>query len=430
MFRTAPTGIDRVEFEYARQLLDGAATDQTIGVITTPLFTGALSPSRARDIVSRVARAWRLEHDQQADRVLENVVTWLGTPLTHAVKQPNRFRNDTGRFKAFKAAAFFPVSDIVQSTRRLDHWASRHRAEPSMYFHCSHAQLNNKASFEWLERNDVPSAFFIHDAIPFEYPEFCSPGSSSRHIARLRTVSELASVIIVNSRDTARAVRNLLTLERCAIPDIEIVPLGISECFSSPVRSKALQDVAPYFVYVGTIEPRKNLQFLLAVWRRLVESMGLSAPRLIIAGRRGWENENVLDILERSSVLAPFIAEVSDLTDAGLAALVGGATALVAPSFAEGFGLPIAESLALGTPVLASDIAAHHEVGAEFATYIDPIDGPSWCRAIRALVDSRADGSLACKRISGYRPMAWSAHVAAAIDIFARASRNPKPRST
>ena len=133
-------------------------------------------------------------------------------------------------------------------------------------------------------------------------------------------------------------------------PEIAIVPLGVDAVFAETRRSLARRPEIPYFVYVGTIEPRKNLLFLLAVWRRLVERHGAAAPRLVIAGRRGWENENIVDVLDRSRQLAPFVAEASDLTDAGLARLLADSAALVAPSFAEGFGLPVVECLAAGAP--------------------------------------------------------------------------------
>ena len=95
---------------------------------------------------------------------------------------------------------------------------------------------------------------------------------------------------------------------------------------------------------------------------------GASSPRLVLVGHRGWENENVIDVLERSRGLAPFLVEASGLSDAGLASLVRGATAVVGPSSVEGFGLPVAEALSLGVPVIASDISAHKEVGGRWTT--------------------------------------------------------------
>ena len=71
--------------------------------------------------------------------------------------------------------------------------------------------------------------------------------------------------------------------------------------------------------------------------------------------------------------------------------MIADAAALVSPSFAEGFGLPIVESLAAGTPVVASDIAAHREVGGSYAIFADAISGPAWLAAIEALMDDESE---------------------------------------
>ena len=240
----------------------------------------------------------------------------------------------------------------------------------------------------------------------------------------LMTVSKLASLAIVNSDESRRAVRRALADRGARAPDMEVVPLGVDDAFLGASTQGPVNAQSPYFLYVGTIEPRKNLLFLLSVWRRLVERLGAGAPRLLLAGRRGWENENIVDVLERSRALAPFVAEVSDLTDGGLAALMAGAVALVAPSFAEGFGLPVVECLAVGTPAVVSDIAAHREVGSDMVLYADPVDGPSWISAIEMLMDPQARLSTEMRaKIARYRPMTWKAHVEAAMRVIERVHR-------
>jgi glycosyltransferase involved in cell wall biosynthesis len=106
----------------------------------------------------------------------------------------------------------------------------------------------------------------------------------------------------------------------------------------------------------GTLEPRKNHLTILNVWRELLARLGQAAPRLILVGERGWENENILDLLERCRPLRGHVLEVAGLTTPAFKRLLKGARALLMPSFAEGYGLPVAEALAVGTPVLASDM--------------------------------------------------------------------------
>jgi hypothetical protein len=90
MFRSAPTGIDRVEYAYAKELLD---ISETTCVFTTPLFAGALTKTRALDLLQRVERAWRLGRGEGEDVVFQEVKDWLGAPLDPQAKRANRFRS-------------------------------------------------------------------------------------------------------------------------------------------------------------------------------------------------------------------------------------------------------------------------------------------------------------------------------------------------
>ena len=419
IFRSGPTGIDRVEFAYAKNMIDDPST---VCVFSAPVFSGAIRGPRARDILQRVERAWRLDATAGDDPVYSALRQWLDRPLDPNAQRPPRFRTEKSWSQRLRDADFFPLRDIVRAEARLARRVARNADERAMFFHCSHAQLDKPQRFRWLSRAGMRATFFVHDAIPIEFPEFCSPGALDRHIGRLATVSAHATLAIVNSGDSRRAVEAALKERGLRTPEFAIVPLAVDEAFAKAVKAPAQRPAIPYFVYVGTIEPRKNLLFLLAVWRRLVERHGAGAPRLVIAGRRGWENENIVDVLERSRTLAPFLAEASDLTDAGLARLMADSAALVAPSFTEGFGLPVVECLAAGAPAIVSDIAAHREAGEDYAVYADAIDGPAWVGAIEALM---TDAEFRCERvekIASYRPLSWAEHVAQARDLMERAA--------
>lgn len=418
IFRSGPTGIDRVEYAYAKHMID---LPDVVCMFTAPMFFGAIRTARAKEILVRVERAWRLDARADDDAVFTALRGWLDRPLDPAATKPARFQAQKGWSDWLRDADFFPLRDVVRAETRLKRRIARQA--DGMYFHCSHAQLDKPERFRWLETSGLRSTFFLHDAIPIEFPEFCSPGAFGRHVKRLATVSAHATLAIVNSQDSRRAVGAALAERHLRSPDIEIVPLAVDDAFVQAGRRPPQRPATPYFVYVGTIEPRKNLLFLLAVWRRLVERHGARAPRLVIAGRRGWENENIVDVLERSHQLAPFLAEASDMTDAGLARLMADSAGLVSPSFTEGFGLPVVECLATGAPALISDIAAHREVGEDYAVFADAIDGPAWVSAIEALMDEGSEFRRErVAKIKSYRPYAWAEHVARALELMEQAA--------
>ncbi len=420
MIGSAPTGIDRVEYAYANGILDESSGINSISVITTPLFTGAIGKPLIREVLGRVALAWKLESSPQEDPLYARLKQHLETPFDPQRAESVRIR-DLTLFQRTRNQAIFPLRSLVRASVRLKRWMARRADVPGIYLNSSHTQLEKFDRFAWTIPASIRCVFFIHDLIPIDYPEFVSPGSCARHEGRMDTVGRLASGIIVNSSYTAQSVAAYLESKNVPLPPIETVPLGVTEWFMKGRELDPPRAEVPYFVMISTIEPRKNMLFLFAVWRRLTEIFGPATPRLVIVGHRGWENENVIDVLERSRRLAPFIVEVSGISDAGLASLMQGATAVVLPSSEEGFGLPVAEALALGVPVVASDIPAHREVGNSYATFLDPIDGLGWVRTLSEFAEpGSARRRHAVALASSYRAMTLSQHVERATAFVQR----------
>jgi hypothetical protein len=176
----------------------------------------------------------------------------------------------------------------------------------------------------------------------------------------------------------------------------------------------------PYFVCVGTIEARKNHLLLLNLWRQLAEELGDAAPRLVLIGQRGWETENAIDMLERCPALHGVVFERTNVPDDEAARLVQGARALLLPSFAEGFGFPLVEALALGVPVLCSNLAAFRENGGDVPEYLGPLDGLGWRNAvIDYATPSSPRRAAQLRRLLGWTPPSWQDHFAAVEALIA-----------
>jgi glycosyltransferase involved in cell wall biosynthesis len=287
------------------------------------------------------------------------------------------------------------------------------RAEGSVYLNMSHQNLGGRgAILNFRSRTGARLVFFVHDLIPITHPEYARPGQAGIHRRRMDNVGELADAVIVNSTATKQALIGYFR-DRPAAPPIHVAHLGVANS-----RTRTGLDPAPavpYFLCLGTIEPRKNHLLLLNLWRSLAHA---AAPRLIIVGRRGWENEMVLDMLERCAALTGLVEERRDVSDAALAGLMQGAKALLLPSFAEGYGLPVAEALGAGTPVICSDLPALREVGGDVPEYIDPLDGVGWRRAILdyAAIASPRRAAQSARLVSWSAP-GWDRHFSQVREI-------------
>lgn len=259
-----------------------------------------------------------------------------------------------------------------------------------------------------LAHDNTRLVSFIHDAIPAQYPEYARPGGAERHRVRLATAARLSHGVIVNSQSTAAAMTPWL-VPGPAAPPLLVAPLGID---ISPPDAVLPSPIRPYFLCLGTIEPRKNHLLLLNVWRRMAETLPPEAvPRLVLVGRRGWETENVVDLLDRCPVLRGVVDERGRVPDAELAGLMAGARAVLMPSFAEGYGLPVAEALARGVPVIASDLPALRETGGLVPDYLDPLDGPGWLAAITDYARPGSNRRLKqIERLGGWQAPRWDTH--------------------
>lgn len=260
-----------------------------------------------------------------------------------------------------------------------------------------------------LMREKARFVCLVHDLIPIEFPEYARPNGAALHARRIETVAQLADAAIVNSAATGRSLQPWIARTGRDVP-IHVALLGTETLSLSPAEA---EDGRPYFVCLGTIEPRKNHLLLLNLWRHLTETLPASdVPRLIVVGRRGWENEQIVDMLERCPALVGHVDELCGCSDARMAGLLRGARALLMPSFAEGYGMPVAEALSVGTPVICSDLAALREVGGDVPDYLDPLDGLRWKTMILDHARQGPSYRAQMARLPGWHNPTWDEHIA------------------
>lgn len=401
----SPSGIDRVDLAYARAFL--GRPEPGFGVVSTKLGPRVLDRDRALAIVEAVAAGWVEDRDAPSDPVYRHVAARCGTPLpaAEAGKLASGSQTGTAARRRIQART---TADIVMRGRPA---ATLPRG--TLYLHTSHLRLDDPSRFDWLyDRADMRAAFFVHDLIPITHPEYGRSGEADRHRTRLRTIGRHAAAILVNSADTGRRTLDHLAAEGFGRPPLAVGHLGVEPAFGR--AGPSFRPDRPTFLVCGTIESRKNHLLLFQIWRLLAERYGADTPRLIVVGRRGWEAESAIDMLERCPGVRAHVVEAAGLSTHGLAALMRSCTALLMPSFTEGYGIPVVEAAASGLPVIASDIPVHREIAEGFALFRDPLDGPGWTDAIEAL--ARPTSSLRADltgRLTGYVPPDWQTHFAA-----------------
>ncbi|WP_226638531.1 glycosyltransferase family 4 protein [Novosphingobium profundi] len=366
-----PSGVDRVEMAYARGLLAHYDEALSFAAVHPTGVYGRLQRPAALAYLDELERRWAEDHESVRQRSFISVLPWL------RALRPTRRGIGAG-------GVYVQVSPHhLTRTEQVRRILSRERAR---------------------------MLALVHDLIPIEFPEYARPGGAALHARRMTTLARHAEAVIVNSAATGASFARWTEQQGKAVPPIHVALLGTEPVAQAPAHTFA--DARPYFLCLGTIEPRKNHLLLLHLWRQMAETLPAEQiPRLVVVGRRGWENEQILDLLERCDALKPHVTEINGCPDAELAALLRGARALLMPSFAEGYGMPIAEALSVGTPVLASDIAAHREVGGHVPDYRDPLDGPGWRAAI---LDHAERGDLhraQMQRLPDWHAPDWSAHM-------------------
>lgn len=396
------TGVDRVELAYARRALA-----QEPGRVGFAAIVAGRAVPVAHETVARFVEAldakWRGGRGDH--RAATKLARKLGAALDLPAPTPSPTLDD-----ALRGALNLRGQALLGASRTAV-------AAGETYLHVSHIRLDRPQVFSRIRDAGARVVMLIHDLIPIRFPEYARPGEDERHRRRMTTALHAADALIANSDDTARDLAAFAAEIGVARPPTIAAPLGLEAGFAADVAPLGAE--RPYFVTLGTIEPRKNHLLLLHVWRRLAARLGPATPTLVIVGRRGWENEMVVDLLERSPGVQDHVIETNDLPDTALAALVKGARALLFPSFAEGYGLPLAEALALGVPALASDLPAFREVAGDGAVEtLDPLDGPAWESAV---VDYASEPSprraAALARVAGYRPPSWDEHFDAVREI-------------
>jgi glycosyltransferase involved in cell wall biosynthesis len=239
-------------------------------------------------------------------------------------------------------------------------------------------------------RPGVPVVLTVYDLVAIRHPELARRSNALHYRWRLPRSARSAARVIVPLRCVAEEVESCLGVH----PDrIRILPLGVDDSFSPPSEDELTATRAqfglerPYILFVGNLEPKKNLPTLLRAFARLV---GAGLPHdLVLAGKPGWKCRDVRRLPEALGI-AERVRMLGYVDGAHLRGLYGAADVFAFPSLVEGFGLPPLEAMACGTPAVTSDIPALRETLGDAAERVAPTDVEALACALRRAIEDSA----------------------------------------
>lgn len=293
----------------------------------------------------------------------------------------------------------------------------------SPWFHPSYAALIRAQQ----ERFGLRFALLVYDLIPLRRPEWCDANLTRMFRAWFDSVFPLCDHVFAISKATAADLEAYVSEKGIALSrPILALPIGteadaggsLALAASGPAaNSPSLPSPGSYALIVSTIEVRKNHLLLFRVWRRLLEELPRAqVPTLVFAGRMGWLVSDLMRQIDNTANLDGKLLVIESPTDSEIAALYAGCLFTLFPSFHEGWGLPVSESLSFGKPCLISNTTSLPEAGGGLARSFDPDNLPEAYAMIRdTILDRPGLATWEARVRREFQPVPWSATADALI---------------
>jgi glycosyltransferase involved in cell wall biosynthesis len=274
---------------------------------------------------------------------------------------------------------------------------------------------------EWWDNNFIAKlqqwqgqgarlAPIIHDIGPMVAPQFSGHSTESLG-AYCRAIVPIADLTLAVSQNTKKDLTQWLKDQQLTPKRIEVFRLGEDFSFSKPRRPADPAFVQSglkgddYIMCVGTVELKKN-HLLLYYAYKLAQQRGIELPKLLIVGRRGWKTETTLELIAEDPATANEIIGLHDISDEELTWLYDHCLFTVLPSFYEGWGIPIAESVAHGVPCACSNTSSMVEIAEDCVVHFSPYSTEECLAALQQLLDNKTRAALQ-KRAKAYKQTTW-----------------------
>jgi glycosyltransferase involved in cell wall biosynthesis len=278
-------------------------------------------------------------------------------------------------------------------------------------------------------RYGIRFALLVHDVIPGRRPEWTDRRLALEFRPWFSSMLPRCDRLFAMSQATAADVTDWAASNGVALgAPAQTIPVGNRlgpTQMSAPAQGRRLPEPGSYVLFVSTIEARKNHALLVRVWRTLLDEWDAGrVPVLVFAGRIGWLVDDLMRQLVNSGWLDGKVMVIEGPDDGELAALYRGCLFTVFPSFYEGWGLPVTESMAFGKPCVASNATSLPEAGGDLARYFDPENLGDAVAVIRGvLADPEGLAAWTAQVRAEFRPVGWEVtarSIAEALDAMPR----------
>lgn len=264
----------------------------------------------------------------------------------------------------------------------------------------------------------------VHDLSFLRHPEYADPALARFLSSTVPGAIRRAALVLADSEFTRSELLSLLNLPPY---QAAVVYGGVGSEFQpgdpdgASAVAKRYDLEAGYVLFVGRIEPRKNIGTLLKAYKLLIDRKDQTGT-LVIAGGRGWLYEPIFRLADELR-LADHVRFLGHVPDPDLPALMSGASVFVFPSYYEGFGLPPLEAMACGTPVVAGEVGSLREVLGDAALLVPPDDTEALAVAIRrARTDEVLREQLRERGLDRAARFTWDAAAKQLLDAYEQAA--------
>ncbi|MDY4312261.1 glycosyltransferase [Pseudomonas putida] len=429
---SSPTGIDRVEFEYAKNSLEKGhffAYQKRNELFSAPRYLVEM-------VVAYLAERWEKGREEDP-RVEHSIKEWAKSlrlkPMpkpTGTVKFLRELKGKTfkERLSAVRSEADyikkkapqvpssiatlfvalfhdkilkkFEAANTVNAPTGI-HWNKVF--ERACYLNVGHTGLEKKALFEHVKASGVQVALYLHDLLPMTHPHLFVEGTDKTHKVRMDNMAAFSDLIFANSFYTKEKFEELYGSSSVA---------GVLEIGSQELTKKSViaANQRKNFVSIGTIEPRKNYLWLVRAWDSYCQKNPnkVKEDKLIIFGKVGWLKDKELSELQKLAKKSN-IEIISGASDELIQTTLSQAKAYVTAAEVEGWGMPLAESLSYGTPVIATDVAAHREVTRNTARFFEFNNVDEFHSHLDAYY-IKQQYEVALSDVTRYAPWQWKSH--------------------